>query len=283
MSTLPQKLQQLGDLLTDMRSVVVAYSGGVDSAFLAAMAHRSLGDRCIAVTASSPSLPPGELEKASDLAKRLGLHHRVIETREVEEPEYAANGPRRCYFCKSHLYRRFRALAEEEGYVHVVDGATLDDNEDFRPGAAAAREWGVRSPLVEVGFTKEDIREHSREMGLPTWDKPAQACLASRVPYGTPVTIEVLGQIAKAERYLHEIGVRQLRVRHHGTTARIEMAPEEMPLLIQPAVRQKVVERFKGLGYLYVTVDLEAYQAGSLNRELRPRTPQGQRHHYPSP
>ncbi|MCZ6789062.1 MAG: ATP-dependent sacrificial sulfur transferase LarE [Chloroflexi bacterium] len=280
MSTLPQKLQQLGDLLTDMRSVVVAYSGGVDSAFLAAMAHQSLGDQCIAVTASSPSLPPGELEKASDLAKRLGLRHRVIETREVEEPDYAANGPRRCYFCKSHLYRHFQALAKEEGYVHVVDGATLDDNEDFRPGAAAAREWGVRSPLVEVGFTKEEIREHSREMGLPTWDKPAQACLASRVPYGTPVTVEVLGQIGKAERYLHEIGVRQLRVRHHGTTARIELAPEEMPLLIEPAVRQKVVERFKGLGYLYVTVDLEAYQAGSLNRELRPRTPQGQRHHY---
>ena len=282
MSTLPQKLQQLGDLLTDMRSVVVAYSGGVDSAFLAAMAHQNLGDQCVAVTASSPSLPPGELEKATDLAKRLGLHHRVIETREVEEPDYAANGPRRCYFCKSHLYRHFRALAKEVGYIHVVDGATLDDNEDFRPGAAAAREWGVRSPLVEVGFTKKEIREHSREMGLPTWDKPAQACLASRVPYGTPVTIEVLGQIAEAERYLHEIGARQLRVRHHGTTARIEMAPEEMPLLIEPTVREQVVERFKELGYLYVTVDLEAYQAGRLNRELRPHTPQGQRHHYPS-
>lgn len=248
---------------------MVAYSGGVDSTFLAAVAHQTLGDRSVAVTASSPSLPPGELDKASDLAKELGLHHRVIETREVEEPSYVSNGPRRCYFCKSHLYHRFQAIAKEEGYAQVIDGATLDDNKDFRPGAAAARELGVRSPLVEIGFTKEEIREHSQGMGLPTWDKPAQACLASRVPYGTPITVEILSQIAKAERYLHEIGVRQLRVRHHGSIARIETSAENINLLIKPNVRQKLVEQFKQLGYLYITIDLEEYESGRLNQELR--------------
>ena len=277
MTPVMEKSQQLGDLLTDMGSVVVAYSGGVDSSFLAVMAHQKLGTRCLAVTASSPSLAPWELKEARELAKRLGLRHRVIETQEVEEPGYAANGARRCYFCKNHLYERFTAIARDEGYAFVVNGANVDDEDDFRPGLDAATEWGVRSPLLEVALTKEEIRGLSREMGLPTWDKPAQACLASRIPYGTPVAIESLNQIAQAEMCLREMGFRQLRVRHHGNTARIELAPEEMPRLMDIAKRHRVVERFKELGYLYVTVDLEGYQAGSLNRVLRNSSLQSRR------
>ena len=264
-----QKSRQLGDLLTDMGSVVVAYSGGVDSSFLAAMAHQKLGSRCLAVTASSPSLAPWELEESRELARLLGLRHRVIETQEVEDPGYAANGPRRCYFCKSHLYERFTAIARDEGYAYVANGANVDDEDDFRPGLDAAVEWGVRSPLLEVALTKEEIRGLSREMGLPTWNKPAQACLASRIPYGSPVAIETLKQIAQAEMYLRDLGLRQIRVRHHGNTARIELAPDELPQLMDTPMRRGIVERFKELGYLYVTVDLEGYQAGSLNRVLR--------------
>jgi len=264
-----QKSRQLGDLLTDMGSVVVAYSGGVDSSFLAAMAHQKLGSRCLAVTASSPSLAPWELEESRELARHLGLRHRVIETQEVEDPGYAANGARRCYFCKNHLYERFTAIARDEGYAYVVNGANVDDEDDFRPGLDAAVEWGVRSPLLEVALTKDEIRGLSREMGLPTWNKPAQACLASRIPYGSPVSIETLKQIARAEMYLRDMGFRQLRVRHHGNTARIELAPNELSQLMDTPLRRGIVERFKELGYLYVTVDLEGYQAGSLNRVLR--------------
>ncbi len=282
MTTGRHKLQQLGDLLADMGSVVVAYSGGVDSSFVAAVAHQKLGSHCLAVTASSPSLSPWELEEAQELARRLGWHHRVIETHEVEEPGYVANGARRCYFCKNHLYSHFIAIAREEGYALVVDGANVDDLEEFRPGQDAAREWGIRSPLVEANLTKEEIRELSREMGLPTWDKPAQACLASRVPYGTLVTIDTLNQIARAERCLRELGFRQLRVRHHGNTARIELAPEDISQLMEASRRRAVVERFKELGYLYVTLDLEGYRAGSLNRVLRESSLRGRRQREPA-
>jgi uncharacterized protein len=164
-------------------------------------------------------------------------------------------------------------LADKEGYLHVIDGATIDDKNDFRPGATAARELNIRSPLVETGLTKQEIRSYSKKMGLPTWDKPAQACLSSRVPYGTPVTIETLHQISSAEQFLHKIGIQQLRVRHHGNTARIEISSQDMKRLIRPNLRQQIVDRFKELGYLYISIDLEPYQTGNLNRELRPRTP----------
>ena len=263
-----EKLSGLKAILEGMSSVTVAYSGGVDSAFLSAIACNILGEKALAVTASSPSVAPSELRDAIDLARELGMHHRVIETREVERSDYSENSPSRCFYCKDELYTRLSAIASEEGYSHIANGTNVDDLGDFRPGLKAAAKYGVRSPLVEAGLSKQEIRTLSRDMDLPTWDKPAQACLSSRIPYGTPVSVEALTRIAKAEEILHDLGLRQVRVRHYDDIARIEIEPEEFPRLLEDDVRSAISRKFRSIGYSYVTLDLEGFRSGSLNEVL---------------
>ena len=266
--TTQQKMDALKSILGDMGSVIVAYSGGVDSAFLAAAANDALGRNALAVTAKSPSLAPAELREAVELAARLGLNHRIVETHEVEREDYAANNPNRCFFCKDELYTYLSAYARDEGYVHIANGTNTDDLGDFRPGLNAAKQYGVRSPMVEADLSKADIRELSKDMDLPTWDKPAQACLSSRIPYGSMVTVEALTRIAQAEEFLHGLGIRQLRVRHHDTIARIEVEPRDFLTLTDEAVREQVVAKFREIGYSYVTLDLQGFRSGSMNEVL---------------
>ena len=266
--TLLQKRSDLVNILEQMRSVIVAYSGGVDSAFLAAVANEALGRKALSVTAVSPSLAPSELDEATDLANRNGLNFMTIETNEIDRPDYQANNPDRCFFCKDELYTHLVRFAEEESFDSIVNGTNVDDLGDYRPGIEAAKQYGVRSPLVEAELTKDDIRALSRDMDLPTWDKPAQACLSSRIPYGTTVTVEALTKIAKAEQFLRSKGFKQLRVRHHETIARIEIEPSDFSAITSEPLRSEINQEFKNIGYSYITLDLDGFRSGSLNEIL---------------
>ena len=262
------KLSALKDNFREMTSVIIAYSGGVDSAFMATVANDVLGVKALAITAKSPSLAKSELRNAVLLGEKLGLNHRVIETKEVQRRDYRANTSNRCFYCKDELYDRLANIARNENLLWVANGTNSDDLKDFRPGLNAAKKYSVRSPLVEVGLSKSEIRLLSKEMGLSVWDKPAQACLSSRVPYGTTVTVEALESISAAEEYLHNLGISQIRVRHHGNMARIEIEPKDFHILVDGDVRNNVIKFFKSIGYIYITLDLEGFRSGSLNEVM---------------
>jgi len=259
----------LEGILADLGSVVVAYSGGVDSACLAVMAHRVLGPSALAVTADSDSLSEAQRAQALDVARRFHFAHRMIRTRELENPLYARNAEDRCYHCKTELFSRLQPLAAREGFQHLAYGLIVDDLSDFRPGHRAATEAGVRAPLAEAGLGKDDVRALSRELGLPTWDLPSSPCLSSRLPYGTAVTPEALRRVDRAEAGLRELGFRELRVRHLGDTARVEIAPSEMSRLDAPGVRDAAETAVRAAGYSAVRIDPEGYRRGRLNEALR--------------
>ncbi len=260
------KLQELRRIIGAMESAIVAFSAGVDSTFVCAIAADVLGDRAVAVTGVSPSIPSAEVDEAKALAGQIGIRHILLDTSEMDRPGYVENSPQRCYHCKTELYSLLEEMAERDGIAFVLDGCNVDDLGDHRPGRVAASEHRVRSPLIEAGLTKPEIRALSRERGLPTWDKPAMACLSSRIPYGTPVTVEALDQVGAAEAFLRGIGLRQLRVRHHGDVARIEVELTDIAVVVEH--RERIVTRLRNLGYTHVTLDLAGFRSGSMNEGL---------------
>ena len=263
---LNNKLEQLTSLFAQMDRALIAYSGGVDSTLVAKIAYDVLGDRALAVTAESPSLLPEELEDARIQAAVIGIPHELVQTDEMNNPNYTANPVNRCYFCKSELHDTLKPLALQRGYPYVVDGVNADDLGDYRPGIQAAQERGARSPLAEVGVTKAEVRQLSQQLGLPWWDKPAQPCLSSRFPYGEEITIAKLQRVGRAEVYLRKLGWKNLRVRSQGDTARIELSPEQIKEFVLTTDLPTLVSAFQDLGFLYVTLDLEGYHSGKLNR-----------------
>jgi len=264
-----QKLEKLHAILHEIGSLVLGFSGGVDSTFLLDVAVDTLdADRVLAVCARSPTYVTEEFRYARKFAESIGARFKAIESGETDVPEFCANPPNRCYYCKKQLFGRLLEIARAEGFAAVCDGTNLDDLSDHRPGRRALDELRVRCPLKEAGFTKIEIRELSREMGLPTWDKPALACLASRFPYGTPITSDALQQVADAERVLRAHGFRQVRVRYHNTVARIEVEPEDVPRFADQEMADDIVRKLKRLGFTYVALDLEGYRTGSLNEVL---------------
>jgi len=263
---LQAKYNRLRAILQEMGSVAIGLSGGVDSTLLVKVAHEVLGERCLAVIGESEAFPEGEIEQARQLAEQIGVRIRVVRTHELNNPLFSVNRPDRCYHCKTELFTLLRRVADEEGIAWIADGSHLDDAGDYRPGMRAAQEFGVRSPLLEAGFNKADIRALARALGLPIWDKPSFACLSSRFPYGTPITRELLIKVDRAERFLRELGFRQVRVRHHDTIARLEVPPDDFPRLLECA--PAIVAHLKSLGYTYVALDLEGYRSGKMNDVL---------------
>lgn len=266
--SLAEKYDRLKVMFADMGQALIAYSGGIDSTLVAKVAVDVLGDRAIAVTAESPSLLPEDLEDARIQAVEIGIRHEIVQTHEMDNPDYASNPVNRCYFCKSELHDTLKPLALEWGYPYVVDGVNADDLRDYRPGIQAAKERGARSPLAEVGITKLEVRELSRMLELPWWDKPAQPCLSSRFPYGETITIEKLHRVAQGERYLRKLGLKNLRVRSDGDTARIELPPNDIQSFVATQDLPTLVAAFRSYGFLFVTLDLEGFASGKLNRAL---------------
>jgi uncharacterized protein len=279
--TLDAKLDRLRGLLGELDSALVAFSGGVDSTFLLRVAHEVLAERCVALTTTSATMPADDLAEARAIAGFLGATHVVIDTDELAIPGYAENPVNRCWFCKDNLFVICAAEATRRGLATVLDGANLDDLGDHRPGLSAAAEHGVRHPLVEAELTKADIREASRALGLRTWDRPASPCLSSRFPYGTRITAERLGQVAAAERWLREHGLRELRVRFHDALARVEVPPADMAAVLR--LRTELVDAFRTFGFTWVALDLQGFRSGSLNEALDTKTNEGPGHEAPAP
>ncbi|MDK2806057.1 ATP-dependent sacrificial sulfur transferase LarE [Thermoanaerobacterium thermosaccharolyticum] len=265
---LEEKYENLKKYIKELGSAVIAFSGGVDSTFLAKVCKDVLNDSCLAVTATSSTYPEREFKEALELAKEIGIRHKIIKSEELEIEGFSKNPIDRCYYCKSELFSKLKKVADDEGIEYVLDGTNADDTGDFRPGRRAAKELGVKSPLLECGFTKDDIREMSKNLGLPTWNKPAYACLSSRFPYGQEITSEKLSMVEKSEEYLLKLGFVGFRVRHHGDIARIELNPDQINMMMDENIRKKVVSKLKEIGFKYVSLDLEGYRTGSMNEAI---------------